>query len=77
MSHIVSIKTEVRDSAAVAAACRRLGLPPPGVRTVTLFRGQATGLAVQLPGWHYPVVCNLASGQLQFDNFNGAWKGQT
>jgi len=73
VSHIVSIKTEVRDAAAVAAACRRLGLPPPEVRTVMLFSGQATGLAVQLPGWNYPVVCNLASGQLQFDNYNGAW----
>lgn len=73
MSHIVSIKTEVRDAAAVAAACQRLGLPPPEVRTVRLFSGQATGLAVQLPGWHYPVVCNLASGQLQFDNHHGAW----
>ena len=29
MSHIVTIKTEVRDPAAVAAACRRLGLPEP------------------------------------------------
>ena len=73
MSHIVSIKTEVRDAAGVAAACRRLGLPPPEDRTVTLFSGQATGLAVQLPGWHYPVVCHLASGKLQFDNYNGAW----
>jgi len=73
VSHIVSIKTEVRDAAAVAAACRRLGLPPPEARTVRLFSGQATGLSVQLPGWNYPVVCNLASGQLQFDNHNGAW----
>ncbi len=30
MSHIVTISTEVRDPAAVAAACRRLGLPAPG-----------------------------------------------
>ena len=29
MSHIVTIRTEVRDPAAVAAACRRLGLPEP------------------------------------------------
>jgi hypothetical protein len=29
MSHIVTIATEVRDPDAVAAACRRLGLPEP------------------------------------------------
>ena len=29
MSHIVEIKTQVRDAAAVQAACRRLGLSPP------------------------------------------------
>ena len=55
MSHIVTIKTEVRDPAAVAAACRRLGLPEPVHGTATLFerRGhrparQAARLA--LPG---------------------------
>ena len=56
MSHIVSIKTEVRDPAAVAAACRRLGLPEPVHGTARLFEGEATGLLVKLPGWLYPVV---------------------
>ena len=41
-----------------------------------LFSGEVEGLAVQLPEWIYPVVCNLASGQLQFDNFNGRWGNQ-
>jgi hypothetical protein len=35
-----------------------------------------TGLAVQLPGWSYPVVCNLETGQVSYDNFNGAWGEQ-
>ena len=47
MSHIVTIKTEVRDPQAVAAACRRLGLPEPVTGTATLFSGEATGLLVQ------------------------------
>ena len=55
MSHIVSIKTEVRDPLAVAAACRRLGLPEPVHGTAKLFEGEATGLLVRLPGWLYPV----------------------
>ena len=33
----------------------------------------ATGLAVQLPGWQYPVICDLSTGQLRFDNFHGRW----
>ena len=76
MSHIVSIQTQIRDATAVAAACHRLGLPPPDERTVRLFSEAATGLAVELPGWRYPVVCNLASGSLKFDNYGGAWGKQ-
>ena len=44
MSHIITIKTEVRDPAAVAAACLRLGLPEPVHGTAKLFAGEATGL---------------------------------
>lgn len=76
MSHIVEIQTEVRDAAAVAAACRRLALAAPVERTVKLFSGEATGLAVQLPGWRYPVVCDLAHGQLKYDDFGGRWGGR-
>ena len=76
MSHIVTVKTEIRDAAAVRAACRRLGLAEPVQRTVKLFSGEATGLAVQLPDWEYPVVCDLASGEARFDNFGGHWGDQ-
>ena len=76
MSHIVSIKAEIRDAAAVQAACRRLGLSEPEHGTVKLFSGEATGLAVKLPDWQYPVVCNTASGQVRYDNFNGRWGDQ-
>ena len=73
MSHIVTIKTEVRDAAAVRAACQRLGLPPPVQGKTQLFSGKVAGLAVQLPDWQYPVVADLATGQVKFDNFNGRW----
>ena len=76
MSHIVSIKAELRDHAAVSAACRRLDLPPPLVGTAQLFSGQATGLIVRLPDWTYPVVIDTASGQIHYDNYNGAWGDQ-
>jgi len=73
MSHIVTVQTEVRDPAAVRAACRRLGLSPPVAGTTRLFRGEAVGMAVQLPDWVYPVVCDTACGQIRYDNFEGRW----
>ncbi len=76
MSHIVEIKTEVRDEAAVRAACTRLQLNPPETKTVRLFSATATGLAVQLPGWNYPIVCNTESGQVSYDNYEGHWGEQ-
>ena len=72
MSHIVTITTEVRDPDAVAAACRRLGLPEPVHGTAKLFEGEATGLLVRLPGWLYPVVFDTATGQVRFDNYDQA-----
>jgi len=76
LSHIVQIQTQVRDAGAVTAACRRLGLAPPIHKVAKLFTSTAEGLTVQLPGWQYPVVCDLTSGQLKFDNFNERWGKQ-
>ena len=76
MSHIVEIKTEIRDEQAVKAACTRLNLPQPEHKTVRLFTTSATGLCVQLPNWSYTVVANLQTGQVQYDNYNGHWGEQ-
>ena len=76
LSHIVEIKTEIRDEQAVRAACVRLQIPTPEHKTVRLFNATATGLCVQLSGWSYPVVANLATGQLSYDNYNGHWGEQ-
>lgn len=73
MSHIVTIATRVHDPIAVAAACTRLGLTAPTQGTARLYSGEATGLLVQLPGWHYPAVIDTLSGSVRFDNFNGHW----
>ena len=73
MSHIVTVKTQVRDTAGVAAACRRLALPEPVHGTANLFSGQATGLLVQFPGWLYPAVIETATGTVRYDNYNNVW----
>ena len=76
MSHIVQIQTEVRDAAAIQSACRRLGLAALEEGTFKLFTGEATGLAVRLPDWQYPVVCELPTGELKYDNFGSRWGEQ-
>lgn len=76
LSHIVEIRTQIRDPAAVRAACRRLGLPEPVEGTTQLYSGPVSGLAVQLPGWNYPVVFDTAKAEARYDNFGGRWGEQ-
>ncbi|MFV0443283.1 MAG: DUF1257 domain-containing protein [Planctomycetaceae bacterium] len=73
MSHIVQIQSELRDPVAVAAACERLRLPPPVLGDARLYSGAKTGWQVRLPGWRYPVVCDVDSGRADYDNFGGRW----
>ena len=76
MSHIVTIDTQIRDRAALAAACKRLKLEAPARGTATLFSGQAEGLLVHLPGWRYPLVADTRTGHLRYDNYSGKWGAQ-
>ena len=76
MSHVVTIKTEVRDASAVRAACQRLRLSQPIQGTHELFTSKATGLGVQLPDWRYLAVCELDTGQIRYDSFGGRWGEQ-
>ena len=76
MSHIVTVRTRVKDAAALAAACRRLGLGEPRQGTAELFAGTAAGLVVHLSGWTYPVVFDPAAGEARYDNYEGAWGAQ-
>jgi hypothetical protein len=75
LSHIVTVKTEVRDPA-VAVACRRLGLPEPVRDTATLISGRASGLLVRLPGLTCTVTCDTATGTLHCANYGRAWGRQ-
>jgi hypothetical protein len=72
----VSIKTEVRDHAAISAACRRLQLPPPIAGTAQLFSVEVSGLIVRLRDWTYPTVIDTTTGQVHYDNYDGAWGDQ-
>ena len=73
MSHVVQIQTEIRDPAAIRAACGRLSLPEPVFGETKLFSSSAVGWAVRLPEWEYPVVCDVATAKIAFDNYGGSW----
>ena len=76
MSHIVTITIEVRDLAALSAACRRLNLPAPVQGTHDVFGQIVEGHGVQLPDWDYLVVFNLGTGKGVYDNYGGKWGKQ-
>lgn len=76
MSHTVTIATKVKDSVAIASACQRLGLAAPIQGAARLYSGEVDGLVVQLPGWQYPAVIDTATGNINYDNLEGAWGNQ-
>jgi hypothetical protein len=76
MSHIVTVRAQIRDPNALAAACTRLGLSHPVQGKATLFTSEASGLIVRLPGWQYPAVIDVTSGSIAYDTYNGAWGEQ-
>ncbi|QDT16553.1 DUF1257 domain-containing protein [Alienimonas californiensis] len=74
MSHIVTVAAKATDPAALAAACDRLKLPPPQTDTVTYFdRSVQTGLTIRPPGFVYPIVCDVETGDLYHDTYEGRW----
>jgi len=76
LSHIVTIKTEIRDATAIQAACQRLGIALPIQGKAKLFSGEVEGWTVQLPGWQYLIVCDTTAGTVHYDNFQGRWGDQ-
>ena len=77
MSHVVSIRTEVRDAEAVKSACKRLGLDEPFFGKATFYmREEFVGWCIKLPGWHYLAVADLTTGQVHYDNYEENWGEQ-
>ena len=76
MSHIVTIRTQVRDPLAIHTACSRLKLPEPVYGPAKLIVGEKIGWAVKLTGWVYPVVCNTNTGEVDLDNYGEKWGRQ-
>ncbi len=73
MSHVVEIQTQVRDPVSIRSACSRLKLAEPHFGEARLFSGAKTGWVIQLEKWRYPVVCDVNTGKVEFDNYEGHW----
>lgn len=65
------IQTVVRDAETLRAACRQLGLAEPVLGAFPLGSAVASGFAVRLPGWKYPVVFQLDAGHVQYEDPHG------
>ena len=76
MSHVVTIRTQVRDPLAIQTACSRLKLSAPVYGPAKLFASEKIGWAIRLTGWNYPAVCNTNTGEVDFDNYGGKWGEQ-
>ena len=66
----------MKDPVAIRAGCDRLRLEPPVFGQTKLFSSTVKGWAVKgwavtLPEWRYPVVCDVDSGEVAFDNYEG------
>jgi hypothetical protein len=72
MSHTTNIKINVTDLQALENACKRLGLDLKEGE-FKLYSSTQVGIGVTLPGWKYPVVFNLKTGTVAYDNYNGNW----
>ncbi len=73
MSHTVTLDIRFRDRSALESAALLLGAESILSESVTFYDGRTVeGLAVRLPGWHYP-LCIDAEGTLHCDHYNGMW----
>lgn len=76
MSHIVTIKSQMKNIEALTASCEALKIPfQVGPHQVTLYAGQQvkTDFSFQLPGWRYRCAVNAETGEVKMDNFGGSW----
>ena len=72
MSHTAEVKCEVRDAAAIQAACRRVGAQYLGRKQHKLFSSTNEGHGVKLKDWRFPVVFD-GKGNVALDDFHGHW----
>lgn len=73
MSHIIEVRTQIRDPQAISQACLRLKWKPPVHGSTYIFAQKRTGWLVYPPDWRYPIACETDAGTIAYDNYNGHW----
>ena len=81
MSHTTTVQTTLTDKEFIKGAVDLLkemdsGFEVIETNSVRLFQGVyevKNGIAVKLKGWRYPVLIDLDTGKLYYDNYNGNW----
>ncbi len=76
MSHVVTVEVEIRDLDAIKSVCRRLKLKEPVCGKTILYETEVEGVLVELTDWLYPIVCDLSTGKVRYDNYGGTWGDQ-
>jgi len=82
MSHTTTLETKIKDKGVLKRAVeimkKELGLEVyiEETNSVNLFQGKISvknGIAVRLPNWKYPVLIDLDTGKIYYDNYGGRW----
>lgn len=73
MSHIVTIKTQLKDPKAIEAACHRMNLAAPVIAKQTFALGDREGITVKLHNWLHPIIIDQKTGDVHYDNYEGRW----
>ncbi len=71
MSHTTNLQVRVCDLEVLEVVCERLGLQTKEGKH-RLYASTEEGVAIQLPGWKYPVIVK-SNGNVAYDNYNGSW----
>lgn len=74
MSHMVEVAVKMTNKKAIINAAKALGVATKEVSNMKFYRSEdtATGTAVYLSGWKYPMVIEK-DGNIKMDNYNGSW----
>jgi hypothetical protein len=73
MSHVVNIKTELKNKASVVKACARLEWPCEVNSSTVMYDGtKVHGSIITIPNWKY-AACVKEDGSIATDTFNNRW----
>jgi len=84
MSHTVSIQTQIKNPEILKKAVeelerllnKRVRIVKEGNFEVEFFDGfkkVKNGIAIKIEGWKYPIVIDLDTGEIFYDDYRGRW----